>query len=234
MNESKNQLKNFIEHKAYCMRIASLTMTSIAGSGHPTSALSAADLVATLFFYGMHYDPYNPTSPNNDRFILSKGHAAPILYAAWKEVGLLTDNDLMTYRTFDSVLEGHPTPRFSRTEAATGSLGIGLSIGAGMGLSAKLDKRNFYTYVLLGDGECAEGSVWEAAELAAYYKLNNLIAILDCNRLGQSEPTMHDDGSLFQRFCLSFGDLGRVWLHSITTFGDCYFACNIFCAHAPR
>lgn len=183
-------IQNFLNHSAYNMRVSSLVMTTQAGSGHPTSALSAADLVAALFFYVMHFDPKDPFNPNNDRFILSKGHASPILYAAWKELGLLTEHDLMTYRHFDSILEGHPTPRFSRSEAATGSLGQGLSIGAGMAFNARIDSLSYYTYVLMGDSECAEGSVWEAAELAGFNKLHNLVAILDCNRLGQSTQTM--------------------------------------------
>ena len=186
-----NVLRQFLEKKAYNMRMSSLVMTSLAGSGHPTTCLSAADIVSVLFFYAMHYDPHAPIHPNNDRFILSKGHASPLLYAAWKEAGILTEQDLLTYRKVDSPLEGHPTKRFDRTEAATGSLGIGLSIGAGMALSAKLDNLSFKTYVLLGDSELAEGSVWEAAELAHFYKLHNLIAIVDCNRLGQSAETMH-------------------------------------------
>jgi len=185
-------LKNFLEHKAYVMRVNSLLMTTQAGSGHPTSALSAADIVSALFFYAMQYNPQNPNNPNNDRFILSKGHASPIFYAAWKEAGVLTQDQLMTYRHFDSVLEGHPTSRFEWTEGSTGSLGMGLSIGVGMAKSAKIDHRNFYTYVIMGDSEVAEGSVWEAAEIAAFYKLNNLVAILDCNRLGQSTQVMHD------------------------------------------
>jgi len=186
-----NTLKKFLEKKAYNMRVSSLVMTSLAGSGHPTTCLSAADIVSVLFFYAMHYDPHSPIHPNNDRFILSKGHAAPLLYAAWKEVGILTEKDLQTYRKVDSPLEGHPTKRFERAEAATGALGIGLSIGEGMALSAKLDNLSFKTYVLLGDSELAEGAVWEAAELAHFYKLNNLIAIVDCNRLGQSTETIH-------------------------------------------
>lgn len=201
-----HDIKSFLEHKAYAMRINSLLMTTRAGSGHPTSALSAADLVSALFFYAMHYDPKMPNNPDNDRFILSKGHASPIFYAAWKEAGVLTQDQLMTYREFDSVLEGHPTLRFDRTEAATGSLGMGLSIGAGMALSAKMDHREFFTYVLMGDSEVAEGSVWEAAELSAYNKLNNLIALLDCNRLGQSTETMH--GAHAQRYADKFEAFG--------------------------
>lgn len=184
-------LKKFLEHKAYKMRVSSLQMTTQAGSGHPTSALSAADMVSAIFFYGMQFDPHNFNNPNNDRFILSKGHASPILYAVYKELGLLTDQQLVTYREFGSPLEGHPTLRFAYAQAATGSLGMGLSIGAGMALDAQRDKRPYKTYVMMGDSEITEGSVWEAAEIAAYYKLSNLIAFVDCNRLGQSSETIH-------------------------------------------
>lgn len=183
-------LQKFLAHKAYNMRVNSLQMTTRAGSGHPTSALSAADIVAVLFFDVMSVDYADYKNPSNDRFILSKGHASPILYAVYKELGILSEDQLMTYRDFNSSLEGHPTPRFAWTEAATGSLGQGLSIGVGMALSAKIDNRTFHTYVLMGDSEVAEGSIWEAAELAAYYKLNNLIGIIDVNRLGQTQETM--------------------------------------------
>lgn len=199
-------LKKFLEYKAYRMRIDSLLMTTNAGSGHPTSALSAADIASALFFHAMCFDPQNPENPNNDRFILSKGHASPILYAACKELGVISEIEELTYRKFNSVLEGHPTLRFRWTEAATGSLGQGLSIGVGMALSAKMDKRRFYTYVLLGDSEVAEGSVWEAAELAAFYKLDNVIGILDCNRLGQSTQTMHAHHAL--RYAAKFEAFG--------------------------
>jgi len=185
-------LKHFLEYKAYNLRVSSVIETTMAGSGHVTSALSAADLVAALFFYGMHFDPSDPKNPNNDRFILSKGHACPVLYAVWKELGILTEQDLQTYRTFDSILEGHPTPRFSRSEAATGSLGNGLGIGLGMALAAKLDNLTYRTWVMIGDSESTEGSIWEAAEIAARYKTDNLIAIMDCNRLGQSTVTIHE------------------------------------------
>lgn len=202
----QHNLKAFLEHKAYNLRVESLIMTTKAGSGHPTSALSAADMVAALFFYAMRYDPANIDNPNNDRFILSKGHASPVFYSAWKEVGVISEKELYTYREIDSVLEGHPTRRFKYTEAATGSLGMGLSIGAGMSLSAKLDKRSFVTYVLLGDAETNEGSIWEAAEIAAYYKLNNLVALLDCNRLGQSAPALHEHH--LQRYADKFHAFG--------------------------
>src|SRR6184192_1325628 len=174
------------------LRIHSIAATTAAGSGHPTSCCSAADIVAALFFGHMRYDPKNPHYYNNDRFILSKGHAAPLLYAAWAEAGLFPTEDLLKLRQLDSDLEGHPTPRLSFADVATGSLGQGLSVGVGMALCARLDKLDYRTYVLLGDGECAEGSVWEAASLAGIHQLNNLIAIVDVNRLGQSEPTPFD------------------------------------------
>jgi transketolase len=189
--KNMQELQHFIERKAYNIRLSSLQMTTMAGSGHPTSCLSAADIVATLFFYGMHFDPDHFDNPNNDRFILSKGHAAPVLYAVWKELGKVSEQELMTYRDIHSNLEGHPTLRFKYAEAATGSLGMGLSIGAGMALVAKMDKRSARTYVLMGDSELTEGSIWEATEIAAQYKLDNLIGIVDCNRLGQSTETIH-------------------------------------------
>jgi transketolase len=170
------------------LRIHSIEATTAAGSGHPTSCCSAADLVATLFFGHMRYDPKNPHFYNNDRFILSKGHAAPLLYAAWAETGLFPTEDLLKLRQLNSDLEGHPTPRLPFADVATGSLGQGLSVGVGMALCARLDNLDYRTYVLLGDGECSEGSVWEAASLAGHNQLNNLVAIVDINRLGQSEP----------------------------------------------
>jgi transketolase len=184
------------------LRIHSITSTTAAGSGHPTSCCSAADVAATLFFGHMRYDAKNPHYYNNDRFILSKGHAAPLLYAAWAETGLFPASDMLNLRKFNSDLEGHPTPRLPFVDVATGSLGQGLSVGAGMALAARLDKLDYNTYVLLGDGEIAEGSVWEAASFAGIYKLNNLIAILDANRLGQSQATAfgHDVGVYAKRF----------------------------------
>jgi transketolase len=199
-------LKKFLEHKAYKIRLESLLMTTQAGSGHITSALSAADIVAALFFYAMHFDPDDFNNPDNDRFILSKGHASPVLYAAWKELGKLNETDILSYRQFGSSLEGHPTARFAYAQAATGSLGMGLSIGAGMALAAHLDKRNYFTYVLMGDSEITEGSVWEAVEIAAYYKLSNLVGIVDCNRLGQSTQTIH--GYHVQRYVQKFEAFG--------------------------
>jgi len=188
------------------LRIHSINATTAAGSGHPTSCCSAADLVAALFFAQMKYDPKNPHYYNNDRFILSKGHAAPLLYAAWAENGFIPVEKLVTLRQFDSDLEGHPTPRLAFADVATGSLGQGLGAGVGMALAGRLDRLDYNTYVLMGDGEIAEGSVWEAASLAGYYKLNNLIAIVDANRLGQSQETAfgHHIGIYRKRF-ESFG-----------------------------
>lgn len=185
-------LKNLLEQKATNLRIHSIISTSEAGSGHPTTCLSAADIVSALFFHAMRYDCADAQNPNNDRFILSKGHAAPLLYAAYAEAGIIPIDDLITLRQIDSILEGHPTPRFEWTEVATGSLGQGLSLGLGMALNGKyLDKSDYRVYVLLGDGETAEGGVWEAAALASHYQLNNLIGIIDVNALGQSQRTMY-------------------------------------------
>lgn len=184
------------------LRIDSIKATTAAGSGHPTSCCSAADIVAALFFGHMRYDPKNPHYANNDRFILSKGHAAPLLYAAWAEVGFIPREHLTTLRELNSDLEGHPTPRLPFVDVASGSLGQGLGVGVGMGLCARLDKLDYRTYVLMGDGECAEGSVWEAASMAGINHLSNLIAIVDVNRLGQSEPTSlgHDMDAYRKRF----------------------------------
>ncbi|HLW73190.1 MAG TPA: transketolase [Candidatus Babeliales bacterium] len=201
-----NRFIEFIEHKAYIMRCWAVKAPAQAGSGHTTSCLSAADIVAVLFFYAMRYDPYYYGNPDNDRFILSKGHAAPLLYAAWRELDLLTDEEMLSYRKFDSVLEGHPTRRFPYAETATGSLGIGLSVGVGLALCAKLDKRAYRTYVLMGDSESSEGSVWEAVQLAAHYNLDNLIAFIDVNNLGQSSETMLDyQMKRYVDMCTAFG-----------------------------
>lgn len=197
---------DFLESIAYRLRKAVVTMPTDAGSGHPTTCLSAVDIVTVLFWAIMRYDPQQFNNSNADRFILSKGHASALLYAIWHELGIVSADDLKTYRQFNSVLEGHPTFRFSHTEAATGSLGIGLSIGVGEALVAKKEGHNYVTYVLMGDGEIAEGSVWEAAQLATYYKLNNLVAIVDCNGLGQSAHIMvNDNVELYARRFAAFG-----------------------------
>ncbi|MFQ5899261.1 MAG: transketolase [Candidatus Methylomirabilia bacterium] len=191
-----------LRERATRLRIHSIRATTAAGSGHPTSCCSAADLTAALFFDVMRFRPDRPTAPENDRFILSKGHAAPLLYAAWAEAGAISADALVTLRRIDSDLEGHPTPRLPFVDVATGSLGQGLSNGVGMALAGKLDRSPRTVFVLLGDGECAEGSVWEAVGIAGYYKLDNLVAIVDINRLGQSQPTMleHDLQAYRKRF----------------------------------
>jgi transketolase len=202
-----NNLIQALESIANKLRIDSIVATSEAGSGHPTSCMSAADLTAAVFFYAMRYDVANPKNPVNDRFVLSKGHAAPLLYAAWAEAGAFPVERLKTLREFTSDLEGHPTPRLPWVEVATGSLGQGLSCGVGMALNGKyLDKTGNNIFVLMGDGENAEGSVWEAAEIAAYYKLDNLIGIVDVNGLGQSQRTMYGhDTEVYRRRYEAFG-----------------------------
>src|SRR5271154_5934545 len=174
-----------IKEKARRLGVYSMMSTTAAGSGHPTSCLSAAQLMAGIFFYAMKFDPKNPNSDDSDRFVLSKGHAAPVLYAALAEAGVFPASRVMTLREFSSELEGHPTPRIPGVDAATGSLGQGLSVAAGLAIGARMDKSPTRVYVLMGDGEMAEGQVWEAAAFAGYYKLNNLIALADVNALGQ-------------------------------------------------
>lgn len=176
-----------LQNLARLIRYYILAMTTAAGSGHPTSSLSATDLMATLMFGGFFSaDLDHPENPNNDRLIFSKGHASPLLYALYAAAGKVSEEELMALRKFDSPLEGHPTMRFRYTEAATGSLGQGLSIGVGMALNAKLDKLPYKTFVLLGDGEMFEGSNYEAIQIAAHYKLDNLVGILDVSGLEQA------------------------------------------------
>ncbi len=225
------ELLTVLSNKATHLRIESVKATTEAGSGHPSSCCSAADIVAVLFFSVMRYDPKNPKLPNSDRFVLSKGHAAPLLYAAWAEAGLFPKSELLKLRTLSSDLEGHPTPRLPFVDMATGSLGQGLPAGVGLAFNAKsIDKTDYRTYVLMGDGESAEGSVWEAAEVARHAGLDNLCAIIDVNRLGQSDPTMlqHDmeayrarwagfgwhaivvDGHDFRALVAAFDEAGRI------------------------
>ena len=176
------------------LRIDSVRSTTEAGSGHPSTCCSAAEIMAALFFGEMRYDPRDPANPDNDRFVLSKGHAAPILYAAWAEAGIISHDDVMSLRRLDSDFEGHPTPRLPWVDVATGSLGQGLCAGVGIALNARRIASDYRTYVLMGDGETAEGSVWEAAAVAAHDRLDSLCAITDVNALGQSQPTQwqHD------------------------------------------
>jgi transketolase len=216
-----------LKEKGRRLRINSLKATTEAGSGHPSSCLSAADLMSVIFFNEMRFDPRDPRNPANDRFVLSKGHAAPLLWAAFAEAGIIDEKDLLTLRRLDSKLEGHPTPRMPWIDVATGSLGQGLSAGLGMALAAHLDAIPYNTYVLLGDGECAEGSVWEAAALASHYKSSNLYAVIDVNGLGQSQHTMDEfDVNRFANKFRAFGWFaitvdGHNYLEIIDAFERC-------------
>ena len=197
-----------LEALARLVRYHILTMTTRAGSGHPTSSLSATELMTGLMFGGaFRFEVEHPELPNNDRLIFSKGHASPLYYALWAAAGVLAEEELMTYRRFGSPLEGHPTTDFRYVEAATGSLGQGLSIGVGMALNARyVDKLPYRTYVLLGDSEMAEGSQWESLAIAAHYGLDNLTGVLDVNRLGQRGETMYGwDLAEYERRIGAFG-----------------------------
>ncbi len=188
------------------LRIESVRATSRAGSGHPTSCCSAAEIMAALFFGQMRFDPGDPGHEDNDRFVLSKGHAAPVLYAAWAEAGAIGRDELATLREIGSDLEGHPTPRLPFVDVATGSLGQGICAAVGIALNALRIGSAYRTYVLLGDGESAEGSVWEAAQAAAAMGLDNLCAITDVNALGQSRATQWGhDMAAYERRWRAFG-----------------------------
>ncbi|HEY6359161.1 MAG TPA: transketolase, partial [Vicinamibacterales bacterium] len=184
------------------LRIDSIRATSEAGSGHPTTCMSAAEIAAALFFGEMRFDPKDPQHPEADRFVLSKGHAAPLLYAVWSAVGAFPRADLLTLRKLTSDLEGHPTPRLPFVDVATGSLGQGLCAAIGIALNARRIGSDYRTYVLMGDGETAEGSVWEAAQVAPHQRLDNLCAITDMNAFGQSQQTQwhHDTDALVRRW----------------------------------
>jgi transketolase len=184
------------------LRIDSVRSTTAAGSGHPTSCCSAADIAAAIFFSEMRYDPRNPNDADNDRFVLSKGHAAPLLYAAWAEAGIIRREEVLSLRRFDSDLEGHPTPRLPWVDVATGSLGQGICAAIGIALNARRINSDYRTYVLLGDGEIAEGSVWEAAHAAVHENLDSLCGIVDVNGLGQKGPSLwnHDIRAYVERW----------------------------------
>ncbi len=200
------QLIPALKNIATRLRIDSIRSTSEAGSGHPTSCMSMADIAAALFFAEMRFDPKNPHNPSADRFVLSKGHAAPILYAAWAEAGAFDPSELLKLRQIGSDLEGHPTPRLPFVDVATGSLGQGICAAVGTALNARRIRSDYRTYVLLGDGETAEGSVWEAANVASMDRLDNLCGITDVNALGQSRPTMwQHDMTQFERRWQAFG-----------------------------
>jgi transketolase len=206
MAAERSSLIPALQNIATRLRIDSARSTSEAGSGHPTSCFSAADLVAALFFAEMRFDPKNPQHAGSDRFVLSKGHAAPLLYAAWAEAGAFDRAELLKLREIGSDLEGHPTPRLPFVDVATGSLGQGICAAVGCALNARRIASDYRTYCLIGDGESAEGSVWEAAEVAAHERLDNLCGITDVNALGQSRPTMwQHDLDQFARRWQAFG-----------------------------
>ena len=191
---SRASLIPVLQTVAARLRIDSVRATSEAGSGHPSSCCSAADIVAALFFGEMRFDPADPQHDDNDRFVLSKGHAAPLLYAAWAEAGFVDRADVLRLRELDCDLEGHPTPRLPFVDVATGSLGQGICAAIGIALNARRLGSDYRTYVLVGDGESAEGSVWEAAAAGEHFALDSLCGITDVNALGQSRPTQwgHD------------------------------------------
>ncbi len=199
-------LTSVLHNVATRLRIESIRATSAAGSGHPSTCCSAAEIVAALFFAEMRFDPRRPHDPDNDRFVLSKGHAAPLLYAAWAEAGAFDRGELMRLRQIGSDLEGHPTPRLPFVDVATGSLGQGLAAGIGIALNARRVGSAHRTYVLMGDGESAEGAVWEAANVAEHYELWSLCGITDVNALGQSQATQFGhDMDAFARRWTAFG-----------------------------
>ena len=174
------------------LRVDAIRPAAKAGSGHPTSGMSAADLMAVLMAKYLHYDFDNPHDPHNDRLVFSKGHASTLMYAMFRAAGAISEEELLTYRQFDSIFEGHPTPRIPWVDVATGSLGQGLPYAVGMAIAGKrLDRLPFRVWTLCGDSEIAEGSQWEALEHAAHFELDNLVAIIDVNRLGQRGETMH-------------------------------------------
>lgn len=179
-----------LEELAKLVRYYILRMTTKANSGHMTTALSAVEMMTALFFDKLRYDLKSPQSPTNDRVIFSKGHVSPLVYALYAAAGMISEKELDDYRQLGSELEGHPTPRFKYIDVATGSLGQGLSVGLGMALAARAKKLPYIVYVLMGDSETAEGSFWEAIELISYYKIGNIVGIIDVNRLGQSTETM--------------------------------------------
>ncbi|XP_059621900.1 transketolase-like protein 2 [Phlebotomus argentipes] len=208
-NYHKPESKTVQELKdiAHRLRIHSITSTQVTKSGHPTSCASIAEIMSVLFFHTMRYKVNVPRDASSDRFILSKGHAAPILYAAWAEAGLFPVAELQNLRKVDSDLEGHPTPRLSFVDVGSGSLGQGVAVGCGMAYVGKnFDKAAYRTYVLVGDGESAEGSIWESLHFAGHYKLNNLCVIFDVNRLGQSDPTpLQHQMEIYRKRLESFG-----------------------------
>lgn len=190
METISDETIRMLEAKANLLRRHVLRMTYVAGSGHPGGSLSSADIVTSLFFNFMRHRPEDPQWPDRDRFVLSKGHCAPVLYAALAESGYFPVEELVTLRKLSCRLQGHPCrTKTPGIEMSTGSLGQGLSISNGMSLAGRLDKKDYHVYCLCGDGEMQEGQIWEAAMLAAHYKLDNVTCIVDRNGLQIDGPT---------------------------------------------
>jgi transketolase len=207
------------------LRVDSVRAAAAAGSGHPTSSMSAADLMAVLLAEYLRYDFSAPGSPANDHLVFSKGHASPLLYGMYKMAGAIDDEELLTFREFGSRLQGHPTPEIPWVDVATGSLGQGLPIAVGIALAGKrLERADFRVWVLCGDSELAEGSMWEAFEQAGHSRLDNLIAIVDVNRLGQRGPTMHewDTSSLAARAAACDWDVQEIDGHDLEAIDAAY------------
>lgn len=212
-----------IKKEAQIMRMLALGSIANAGSGHPGGALSAADILAVLYFYKMKIDPENPLWEDRDRFVLSKGHACPILYAALAEKGFFSTDDLKNLRKSDTFLQGHPDMKHTPgIDMSTGSLGQGISAAVGMAYAGKMDKKNYTVYCVLGDGECEEGQVWEAIMSAAHFQLDNLVVIVDYNHLqidGTNEEIMNVN-NLCDRFAANHFGVLSVDGHDVTAIAN--------------
>ncbi|MGA8744931.1 MAG: transketolase [Solirubrobacterales bacterium] len=216
------------------LRVDAIRAAAAAGSGHPTSSMSAADLMAVLLANHLRYDFEDPENRANDHLIFSKGHASPLLYSLYKAAGAIADEELLSFRQFGSRLQGHPTPEIPWVDVATGSLGQGLPIAVGVALAAeRLESSQLRVWVLCGDSEMAEGSMWEAFEHAGYARLRNLIAVIDVNRLGQRGPTMHgwDTSSLAARASACGWQVQEIDGHDLAAIDDAY--AQALAAEAP-
>src|SRR5258705_9633896 len=214
-----------LHERAQQLRVDSVRAAAAANSGHPTSSMSAADLMAVLFSNHLRYDFDAPDNTANDHLVFSKGHASPLLYSLYKAAGAIDDAELLTFREFGARLQGHPTPELPWVDVATGSLGQGLPISVGIALAAsRLEKSDLRVWVLCGDSELAEGSMWEAFEHAGQAKLSNLIAVVDVNRLGQRGETMHgwDTSSLAARAAACGWDVQEIDGHDLSAIDGAY------------